>query len=156
MVLTTYNIITLLVFIVGATCDLRLYFCTRHPAVFVRPINQSVINRQTQTHLFIPKFDYTFLSTQTIIRPPPQNFQNKAEYSAIIFTIWEPVSDSCYYNVKLHEAIWIVKLGIVLAGGCEVQVFRMYMDNIKMSSMRNILLKILLKTGSNLYIQYKN
>jgi len=41
-------------------------------------------------------------------------------------------SDNSYYTVKLHEAIWIVKFGSVLAGGCEVQVFKLHMDNIKM------------------------
>jgi len=46
-----------------------------------------------------------FRTAQTIIRPPLQNFQNKAKYSAIIFRIWEPMSDSGYYTVKLHEAI---------------------------------------------------
>jgi len=50
------------------------------------------------------------------------------------------MSDSGYYNVKLHGAIWIVEFGSVLAGDYEVQVFKMYMDNIKMSS--NTLLKI--------------
>ena len=44
------------------------------------------------------------------------------------------MSDGGYYNVKLHEAVWIVKVGSALAGGCEVQVFKLYMDNIKMSS----------------------
>ena len=41
------------------------------------------------------------------------------------------MSDSGYYNVKLHEAIWIFKVGSALEGGYEVQAFRMYMDNIK-------------------------
>jgi len=50
------------------------------------------------------------------------------------------LSDNIYYNVKLHEVIWIVKVGSALAGGYEVQAFKMYMDNIKMES--NILLKI--------------
>ena len=82
-----------------------------------------------------------------------QNFQNKAEYSAVIFTMWDPISDSSCYNVKLREAtrISIVKVGSVLAGGFEAQVLKLYMVNIKMASIRNIL-KILLKISSNLYI----
>ena len=42
------------------------------------------------------------------------------------------MSDSSYYNVKVHEAVWIVKVGSALAGCYEVQAFKMYMDNIKM------------------------
>jgi hypothetical protein len=42
------------------------------------------------------------------------------------------VSDSGYYSVKLHEAIWIVNVGSALADGYEVQALKMYMDNIKM------------------------
>jgi hypothetical protein len=44
------------------------------------------------------------------------------------------MSDSGCYSVKLYEAISIVKFVSVLAGGCEVQVFKLYMDDIKMSS----------------------
>jgi len=49
------------------------------------PINPLLIF-QTQTHLFVPKHDYTFRAAQTIIRPPIQNFQNKAKCGA--FTIF--------------------------------------------------------------------
>ena len=82
--------------------------------------------------MFVPNHDHMFRSTQTVIRPPLQNFQNKAEYSAITFTIWDPMSDGGYYNVKLHEAMWIVKFGNALAGGYDVQALRMYIDNIEM------------------------
>ena len=52
------------------------------------------------------------------------------------------MSGNCYRNARLQEAIQIFKVGSVLAGGCEVQAFKLYTDNIKMSSTSNTLLKI--------------
>jgi len=40
---------------------------------------------------FLLKHDNMFWSAKTIIRPSIQNFQNKAKYSVIIFTIWDPI-----------------------------------------------------------------
>jgi type IV secretory pathway VirB6-like protein len=40
---------------------------------------------------FLLKHDNMFRSANTIIRPLIPNFQNKAKYSVIIFTIWDPI-----------------------------------------------------------------
>jgi hypothetical protein len=44
----------LLVFVVGACCDLRLYFCRGHPAVFVRPTNNPSVKRK-HIYLYLSK-----------------------------------------------------------------------------------------------------
>jgi hypothetical protein len=57
-----------------------------------------------------------FRSAKTIIKSPSQNFQNKAMYLQ---------SYNIYYKVRIviQNYVKMIKLGYVLASGCEVQVF---------------------------------
>jgi len=57
------------------------------PHSFLRKNCDIQSNPSDTTTLFLLKHDYVFLSTQTIIRQPLQNFQNNAKYSAIEFKI---------------------------------------------------------------------
>jgi len=71
-----------------------------HLGVFVRASKQSI----NHPHLYLLKHDYMFRSVQTVIEPPLQNFQNKAQYSAIIIhTTGSCMCYSSYYKVKLYK-----------------------------------------------------
>jgi hypothetical protein len=97
-----------------------------------------------QPHLFVLKHDYMFRSAKTIIKPPLQDFQNKAKCSEIIIIIIIPtvgyhMCRSSYYNVKLCRTV--SKIWSVIAGGCEVQVLKLCIDNIKNAKYKYRLLK---------------
>jgi hypothetical protein len=84
----------------------------------------------TRVHFTFLTYDNMFCSARTIIRPSLQNFQNKAHKSAIIIhTMGSHMCCSSYYKVKLYRTL--SKIWNVIAGGCEVQVFKLRIDNIK-------------------------
>jgi len=70
-----------------------------------------------------------------------KTFLNKAHNSAIIIhTMGSHMCCSSYYKVKLYRTL--SKIWNVIAGGCEVQVFKLCIDNIKNSKHKYRLLTL--------------
>ena len=58
------------------------------------------------------------------------------DVNAIIFKVWDHMSYNSYYIVKIiiYNYTKMFKVCGVVAGACGVQVFKLYIGNIKISS----------------------